>query len=63
MTPVNTNAPPDTVTGPCEFLVMYDIKCYQRLYQQVTGPCEFLVMYDSIKINRINYLLQDPVNF
>ena len=34
------------VTGPCEFLVMYDA-CLKILSESlVTGPCEFLVMYD-----------------
>ena len=34
------------VTGPCEFLVMYDELTLQLLTILVTGPCEFLVMYD-----------------
>ena len=36
----------EDVTGPCEFLVMYDWwnKNWYKIY--VTGPCEFLVMYD-----------------
>ena len=34
------------VTGPCEFLVMYDYQLDLRATNQVTGPCEFLVMYD-----------------
>ena len=35
------------VTGPCEFLVMYDsIFCF-LIPLKVTGPCEFLVMYDT----------------
>ena len=34
------------VTGPCEFLVMYDLKMDLLILLMVTGPCEFLVMYD-----------------
>ena len=34
------------VTGPCEFLVMYDDKQDIIMELFVTGPCEFLVMYD-----------------
>ena len=36
------------VTGPCEFLVMYDLVSFILLLQMVTGPCEFLVMYDFL---------------
>ena len=36
----------DRVTGPCEFLVMYDITMIILGKASVTGPCEFLVMYD-----------------
>ena len=32
------------VTGPCEFLVMYDNSEVKHLKIGVTGPCEFLVM-------------------
>ena len=35
------------VTGPCEFLVMYDGLLRHPPMSDVTGPCEFLVMYDS----------------
>ena len=35
------------VTGPCEFLVMYDLIVYILQLCIVTGPCEFLVMYDQ----------------
>ena len=34
------------VTGPCEFLVMYDASTIRHNRARVTGPCEFLVMYD-----------------
>ena len=34
------------VTGPCEFLVMYDFLNLNLYQLNVTGPCEFLVMYD-----------------
>ena len=34
------------VTGPCEFLVMYDPVGEPNKQNNVTGPCEFLVMYD-----------------
>ena len=33
------------VTGPCEFLVMYDQLLLLNEVAIVTGPCEFLVMY------------------
>ena len=40
----------ERVTGPCEFLVMYD-KFKSFVYVLiVTGPCEFLVMYDFYAI-------------
>ena len=35
------------VTGPCEFLVMYDEIENDYDPEIVTGPCEFLVMYDN----------------
>ena len=38
------------VTGPCEFLVMYDCKGLTAIGSPVTGPCEFLVMYDNWQI-------------
>ena len=41
------------VTGPCEFLVMYDIEMQDLSLHDVTGPCEFLVMYDILK-NKTN---------
>ena len=37
------------VTGPCEFLVMYDQELCKTNEFCVTGPCEFLVMYDCKK--------------
>ena len=36
------------VTGPCEFLVMYDGTIKTINGTKVTGPCEFLVMYDFL---------------
>ena len=36
------------VTGPREFLVMYDKYYYLNCKILVTGPCEFLVMYDVL---------------
>ena len=36
----------ENVTGPCEFLVMYDLYHLLSSTIKVTGPCEFLVMYD-----------------
>ena len=37
-----------SVTGPCKFLVMYDMDTYIKTERTVTGPCEFLVMYDHL---------------
>ena len=51
------------VTGPCEFLVMYDIWNGNRIRNIVTGPCEFLVMYDIYEEIVEEQPLQDPVNF
>ena len=34
------------VTGPCEFLVMYNSEDVNADGDGVTGPCEFLVMYN-----------------
>ena len=49
MTQVMGNATPQQVTGPCEFLVMYDLNSYLHKARAVTGPCEFLVMYDKFR--------------
>ena len=51
------------VTGPCEFLVMYDFIIFNKFNHRVTGPCEFLVMYDFHSSSDSWSLLQDPVNF
>ena len=34
------------VTGPCELLVMYNLKPTEQIIYAVTGPCELLVMYN-----------------
>ena len=52
-----------SVTGPCEFLVMYDANVILEVIPPVTGPCEFLVMYDINTVITSSSRLQDPVNF
>ena len=51
------------VTGPCEFLVMYDIFNLLGTIVQVTGPCEFLVMYDALDWSSIMYSVTGPCEF
>ena len=51
------------VTGPCEFLVMYDIKPFIIKSIIVTGPCEFLVMYDGIGLILKVIIVTGPCEF
>ena len=51
------------VTGPCEFLVMYDITQYIKANIKVTGPCEFLVMYDYIFKRKHARCVTEPCEF
>ena len=36
------------VTGPCIFLVIYDLLIMIYDNELVTGPCIFLVIYDKV---------------
>ena len=51
------------VTGPCEFLVMYDNKLWDIQCLGVTGPCEFLVMYDYNWWNTTKHWVTGPCEF
>ena len=51
------------VTGPCEFLVMYDHFFSSYDYRKVTGPCEFLVMYDYFVVNCVILVVTGPCEF
>ena len=51
------------VTGPCIFLVIYDVVIFLSAHIEVTGPCIFLVIYDMLQITAYKNELQDPVYF
>ena len=51
------------VTGPCRFLVIYDIGKTGTSRLEVTEPCKFLVIYDQSALFVIVPELQDPVDF